>query len=164
MRIGVISDTHIPFFTRSIPQPVLESFATCDVIVHAGDIIESSVIEKLKTMAETRAVHGNMDSEELKRLLPDRLVFEVGGKRIGVTHGKGSGKKVLDEVRNIFDKKVDIVIFGHSHMPFNENIGGTLFFNPGSATDTLFQGKRTYGIITIEGDIVRGEIIEIGQG
>ena len=164
MRIGVLSDTHIPIFSRDIPTEVRTGLASCEIIVHAGDIVESRTIKELGKIAETKAVHGNMDSAELKRMLPESLVFEVGGKKIGVIHGRGSGKAVLDWVKGFFKSELDIVIFGHSHMPFNKKIGDTLFFNPGSATDILLSGKRTYGIIIIEGNEVCGEIIKIGKG
>lgn len=163
MRIGVISDTHIPIFTSEIPSEVRKVFSSCDLIVHAGDIVESRVIEEFRKIAETKAVHGNMDSEELQRMLPESLIFEVSGKKIGVIHGRGSGKTLLDLVRNFFKTKPDIIIFGHSHTPFNETIGGTLYFNPGSATDTMLSGKRTYGVISIEGDEIRSQIVEMGQ-
>ena len=163
MKIGVISDTHIPFFSREISSQVREGLASCDLIVHAGDIVETAALEEFCKIAETKAVHGNMDSDELKKILPESLVFEVEGKKIGLTHGKGSGKVVLTWVKSFFGNNMDIVIFGHSHAPFNEKIGGTLFFNPGSATDTIFSGTRTYGLIFIEGNNVRGEIVEIVQ-
>jgi uncharacterized protein len=161
MRIGVISDTHIPVFLSGIPTDVKNVFATCDMIVHAGDIVEEGVIDELRKIAETKAVHGNMDSDSLKRNLPASIVFDAGGKKIGLTHGKGTGKGVLEWVRAQFRGDLDIIIFGHSHTPLNEKIGNTLFFNPGSATDTVFSGKRTYGIITIDGEEARGEIFEI---
>jgi uncharacterized protein len=164
MRIGVISDTHIPFFAGEIPREVREELASCDLIVHAGDIVESSVLDELRKIAHTKAVKGNMDSDEIKRTLPESLVFDAEGKKVGVVHGKGSGKTVLSWVKNFFTNKPDVVIFGHSHIPFNEKIGSTLFFNPGSATDNIFSKKRTYGIIHIEGNDVRGEIVEISRG
>jgi len=161
VKIGVISDTHIPVFSKEIPRTVREAFTGCDIIVHAGDSVERKALEILSSIAETKAVKGNMDSFELKDTLPESIIFEMGGKRIGVTHGKGSGPRGLDSGRRVFKEKPDIVIFGHSHTPCNRVIDGTLFFNPGSATDKVFSGRRTFGIIEIKGDDVRGEIIEI---
>jgi uncharacterized protein len=161
MKIGVISDTHIPVFSKDLPAAVREAFLTCDLIVHAGDSIERSAIQMLRDITETKAVKGNMDSEDLKRDLPESIVFDCAGKKIGVTHGKGSGSKILDFVKKSFNQKLDVIIFGHSHTSFNQLIDGTLFFNPGSATDNVFSGRRTFGIIEINGDDVRGEIIEI---
>ena len=161
MKIGVISDTHIPVFSKDLPAAVREAFSTCDLIVHAGDSVERSAIEMLRDIAETKAVKGNMDSDDLQRTLPETIVFECGGKNIGVTHGKGAGSKLLDFVKKAFKQKLDIIIFGHSHASFNELIEGTLFFNPGSATDNVFSGRRSFGIIEINGNEIHGEIIEI---
>ncbi|HPN73159.1 MAG TPA: metallophosphoesterase family protein [Candidatus Omnitrophota bacterium] len=162
MRIGVISDTHIPIFSSGVPLEIRRVFSSCDLIVHAGDMVDVRAMEEFRKIAETKAVQGNMDSEDLKKTLPEHLMFEAGGKKIGVVHGRGSGKAVLEWVKDFFKSKPDIVIFGHSHLPFNEKIGGTLYFNPGSATDTMLSGKRTYGIISIENGDVKAEIVEIG--
>lgn len=161
MMIGVISDTHIPFSSKDIHPEVKKTFASCDLIIHAGDMVEASVLKELREISETKAVCGNMDSDELKKMLPESIVFEFGGKKIGVVHGKGTGKSILEWVKIFFGSKLDIVIFGHSHTPFIEKIGGTLFFNPGSATDTIFSKKRTYGLIHIEDNDVRGEILDV---
>lgn len=161
MKIGVISDTHIPIFANKLPKEVTDRLKECDLIIHAGDIVESSAIKDLEKIAEVKAVCGNMDSPELKHTLPEKLVFEVSGKKIGVTHGKGASFKVLKYVEEAFSQNLDIVIFGHSHLPFNEEKNGTLYFNPGSVTDNVFAKHRTFGIIEIDGDDIRAQIIEI---
>ena len=161
MKIGVISDTHIPVSAQKLPQKVYDYFKDCDLIIHAGDAVEVSVIEELGKLAETKAVRGNMDSLELKQRLPEKLVLNVGGKTIGVVHGKGPAFKVQDVVSGLFGGRMDIIIFGHSHVPFNEKKDGTLFFNPGSATDKVFSRYRSFGVIEIKGDDIRAEIIKI---
>jgi len=162
MKIGVISDTHIPFTAPNLPRKVREYFRKCDLIVHAGDIVDSSVIEDLEDMAETKAVAGNMDNEYLKKHLPKKLLFEVEGKKIGVMHGSGAPRKAKDIVEKEFVPRPDIIIFGHSHIPFNREEGGTLFFNPGSATDKVYSNKCTFGIIEIENGEIKAEIIDCG--
>jgi len=161
MKIGVIADTHIPVSARELPQKVYDYFSGCDLIIHAGDAVEMSVIEKLNAIAETRAVRGNMDSLEVRKRLPEKLVLKAGGKSIGVTHGTGSAFKVKEAALAAFSEKMDIIIFGHSHVPFNETIDGTLFFNPGSATDRVFARYRSFGVIEIEGDDIKARIIKI---
>ena len=66
MKIGVISDTHIPIAAPRLPQKVYDHFKDCDLIIHAGDAVEMSVIEDLGKLAEVKAVCGNMDSPEMK--------------------------------------------------------------------------------------------------
>ncbi|RKY41882.1 MAG: metallophosphoesterase [Candidatus Makaraimicrobium thalassicum] len=163
MRIGVIADTHIPVSAERLPRKVCDYFKECDLIIHAGDVVEMSVIRELKRLTETKAVWGNMDSPELKQCLPEKIIMEAAGKKIGVVHGKGPGFKVLKVVSGIFREKLDIIIFGHSHTPFNEKIDGTLFFNPGSATDRAFSSYCSFGVIEIDGDDVRAEIIKIEE-
>jgi len=161
MKIGVISDTHISLSSGKLPQKVYECFKDCDLIVHAGDAVEMPVIEELGKITEIKAVSGNMDSAELKECFSEKIVFEAEGKKIGVVHGKGSSSKIFRTVCGSFTKKMDIVIFGHSHVPFNEKRGDTLFFNPGSATDRVFAPYCSIGIIYIENGNIRGEIVKI---
>ena len=161
MKIGIIADTHIPVSVAKLPPKVLEFFKGCDLIIHAGDLLEMSVVEDLSKVAETKAVWGNMDGAEVRKNLPEKIEFEAAGKTIGVVHGRGSASKIVETVKAAFDKKPDIIIFGHSHVPVNKTIEGTLYFNPGSSTDRIFSPYRSVGIIKIEGDDIRAEIIRL---
>lgn len=161
MKIGVLADTHVPVSTDDLPQKVYDCLKGCDLIIHAGDIVEMKLLEKLGRIAETKAVCGNMDSPEVKKSLPNKLVLNVAGKKIGVIHGSGPGTKVINEVADAFSEKCDIIIFGHSHLTFNEKRGETLFFNPGSPTDKVFSVSRSFGIIEIEGNNIKAEIIKV---
>ncbi len=163
MKIGVIADTHIPVLANKLPRKVYEYFKDCDLIIHAGDLVEMSVLDELGKIAETKAVWGNMDSYEVKRCLPEKILLDVAGKKIGVVHGRGPAFKVVKIASRAFSKKPDIIIFGHSHTPFNEKRDGTLFFNPGSATDNVFPQNCSFGIIEIDGDRIRAEIIKIEE-
>ncbi len=160
MKIGVISDIHIPSAASHLPAEVRGYFKDCDFIIHAGDAVELSVLKELEEIAETKAVSGNMDNYELKQKLPEILVLEVGNKKVGVIHGFGATDKIIDKARQAFKQKMDVIIFGHSHVPFNCEIDGTLFFNPGSPTDKIFAPYRSIGIIEIN-DEIKAEIIRI---
>ena len=150
MRIGVIADTHAQA-VEDIPLSTLDVLERVDLIVHAGDITERAVLERFREIGEVKAVYGNMDSGELKRMLPDRRTLDIEGKQIGVCHGSGEPWEVAERVRLLFGE-VDVIIFGHSHLPFNEYTRGTLMFNPGRARDS-------FGIVTIEKEI-KAEIIK----
>jgi len=151
LKIGVLSDTHISSFAE-LPDKIVTTLAEVDMIIHAGDFTTKNVLDGLKQLGEVSAVCGNMDSNELKQLLPERVVLTLGGKRIGVTHGWGSPFAIEDRVSSLFSN-VDIIVFGHSHHSMNKVIHGILFFNPG-------QARNSFGILTI-GEEVKGEIIKV---
>ena len=159
VRIGVLSDTHIPVAAREIPGKVLELLGGVDLIVHAGDILQLTVLEELRELAEVRAVHGNMDTHSVREKLPEMDTFEVQGFKIGIIHGSGPHYGIESRIRERFNQ-VDVIIYGHSHLPKSEIIDGVLFFNPGSPTDKIFAPYNSFGILTIDKEI-KGKIIRI---
>ena len=163
MKIVVLSDTHIPIFTKKVSDKIYREIEDCDLVIHAGDIVDASFLTELESLAEVKAVKGNMDSYEIKQKLPEKLVIDAAGKKIGVIHGYGPGVKVQEVARQAFNKKVNIIIFGHSHTAVNKVVDGVLFFNPGSATDNITSRSCSFGVIKIEGDEIKSEIIECGQ-
>ena len=151
MKVGVIADTHAQTI-EEIPWSIMNALEDVDLIIHAGDFTERAVLEGLREIGEVKAVHGNMDTGELKRMLPDKRIIDVAGKQIGLSHGSGGPWGIAERVRPLFGE-VDIIIFGHSHLSCNEYIRGTLMFNPGRARDS-------FGIVTIEKEI-EAEIIRV---
>ncbi|MGD0352847.1 MAG: metallophosphoesterase family protein [Dehalococcoidia bacterium] len=151
MRIGVLSDTHI-HLAEEISAKVVRAFSRVDLIVHAGDFVGSEVLDGLKQLGEVKAVHGNVDSMKLRSLLPEKEIFMVGSKKIGITHGWGSPAGIENRVKDLLGD-VDIIIYGHSHRAKIEQIGEVLFFNPGP-------GWQSFGILTIDED-TKGEILRI---
>lgn len=164
MIIGVVSDTHIPDRANVLPQKILDEFAKVDMVIHAGDILDPDVLEKLRTVCpKVVAVRGNMDSDRIKNDLPAKVLIKIGARTIGITHGIGNPKNLPAYLENEFKKeKPDIVIFGHSHVPCNEERKGVLYFNPGSPTDTIFAPFRSYGIIEIN-DKVKARIVKLEE-
>jgi putative phosphoesterase len=144
MKIGVLSDTHL-YSTEDLPQQIKQAFSEVELIVHTGDFVTLEVLEKLRAMGEVKAVRGNMDSVEIKSLLPEKELIVVKGKRIGIIHGTGTPWGIENRVREQFEE-VDIILYGHTHQAKNEVIGGVLFFNPGAA-------KNSYGILQIDEDV-----------
>ncbi len=162
MRIGVISDTHIPDRAKDIPQKILEEFKNVDMIIHAGDLVDLNVLNKLKTVCNNvKAVWGNMDSDEVRKALPEKEILKIGNYNVGIMHGYGIPNKLIDLLTSVFkDSDVNLIVFGHSHAPFNEKREGILFFNPGSATDKIFSPYNSYGIIEIN-DKIDARIIRL---
>jgi len=151
LKIGVIADTHAQTL-EDVPWSIIDALEKVDLIVHAGDITERAVLEGLREIGEVKAVYGNMDSGELKRMLPDKRTIDVKGKQIGLIHGSGGPWGMAERVRPLFGD-VDIIIFGHSHLSCNEYIRGTLMFNPGRARDS-------FGVLTIDKEI-KAEIVRV---
>ncbi len=149
LKIGVLSDTHAHSI-EDIPQKVVDFLSNVDLIVHAGDFTAMEVLDGLKKLGKLKAVQGNMDSIAIRRELPIKEVIEVGGKRIGITHGSGGPWGIEQRVRRMFGQ-VDVIVYGHSHESKNKVIDGVLFFNPGKASES-------FGMLVIEQD-VKGEIM-----
>lgn len=158
-RIAVISDTHIPKAAQDLPESVYNELENVDLILHAGDLVEMAVLQKLQNIAPTRAVQGNMDMDEVKAALPEKDIIEVEKFKIGLIHGYGSPGRLVTTVSNEF-KNVDVIVFGHSHSPFSERVKNTLFFNPGSPTDKIFAPYNSFGILEV-GEEIKGRIIRL---
>lgn len=161
MRVGVISDTHIPASARRVPDEALLAFDGVEMILHAGDITDWEVIETLERVAPVAAVRGNVDDgEEAERLRP-WMIVPVAQYRIGLTHGAGKPRDLMERVHQQFlDKEVHAVVFGHTHEPVAEWLGGVFMFNPGSPTAPRNGSGRTVGILRLDDDL-RGDIIPL---
>jgi putative phosphoesterase len=161
MKIGVLSDTHIPRTASKIPDEIYSAFKDVDLILHAGDLTEMPVLDELKKLARTEAVRGNLDSCDVQKALPEKRIIKAGRFLIGLIHGYGAPFSVMAAVKKEFSKEsVDVIVFGHSHSAINETRGGILFFNPGSPTDKIFAKYNSYGILTVNNKI-KGELIKI---
>ncbi len=161
MRIAVLADTHIPKSAQDIPDIVYKEIKGADLIIHAGDITEKWVIEKLGKLAPVKAVYGNMDSGAVQKSLPEKLIVTAGAMRIGVTHGQGAPDGLIEYAGMLFrDDDVNAVIFGHSHSSVNVLKDGILYFNPGSPTDKIFASVNSFGILDV-GDKITGTIKRI---
>lgn len=158
MRIGAISDTHIPARARTIPSVVFHGLVGVDMIIHAGDILDMNVLAELTALAPVYAVYGNVDPVETRQRLPRTRVVEALGWRIGVVHGDGAGGSTPDRALKSFSD-VHCVVFGHSHQAMCERRGSVLLFNPGSPTDKRFSERYSYGILTVTEAGITGEII-----
>jgi len=158
MKIGVVSDTH----SKRLPRQMKKDFAGVDVIFHVGDFCDPDTCRQLAEIKPVKGVCGNMDDEQIIRQFPRREIVSCGHRRIGLCHGEGAPGTILERVRQEFKKdKVDAVIFGHSHQPFNEKIEGVLYFNPGSPTDMIFAPYRSYGILEVTDEGIQGKIIKV---
>jgi uncharacterized protein len=153
--IGVVSDTHLPRFGRSLPAALIEGLEAARVqrILHLGDMTEALVAPLFEAIAPFDGVAGNNDGPELVERFTRRKVVEVAGVRFGLTHGDlGFGRTSAERAAGFFaPDEVDAVLFGHSHMPHLERlVDGRLLLNPGSPTDKRAQPRYSYALIAID--------------
>lgn len=152
MKVGILSDTHIRK-GRTLPRFVWDALCDVDTIFHAGDLVTASVLEELALLAPVIAVRGNGDW--LVEELPDKTIIQLDFLKVGITHGYlGKGKNTSERAFNTFGKdKVDLIVFGHSHIPYKSFVDGVLMFNPGSPTDRRGQPHFSIGLMTIEEEL-----------
>jgi uncharacterized protein len=158
-KVGIISDTHIPHF-KQLPAATWQHFKDVELIIHAGDLSVLSVVSELETIAPVVAVQGNIEYEEVILKLPIKREVNVGYCRIGIVHILGDSSNRARLARREFPQ-AHVVVYGHSHIPYNQEHGGQLLFNPGSATDRRRQPRCSLGLLHIDDDTqsVRGELI-----
>ena len=158
MKIGVISDTHLKGYDERLKIICEDYFSDVGLILHAGDLVDISVLDAFEAK-EVKAVWGNMDPPEVRKLLPDKLVLDLNGFKVGLIHGWGAPFGIEKKLRKKFGD-IDCLVYGHTHRAVNRVRGNILFFNPGSVTDKRYSENNTIGILEIN-DKVTGKIIEL---
>ncbi len=160
--IGLISDTHIPSRARTLPKEIFTIFQNVDYIIHAGDIVELSVIDELEQIAPVLAVHGNMDHPDVKAALPQLNTLKILDKKIGVIHDPNVlfGMEHMRKLAKT--NSFNVLIYGHTH---NANIKweeNTLYINPGSPTSpSSLLNKPSVALLKITKDKITPEIVHI---
>jgi uncharacterized protein len=149
-RLGVISDTH-----GLLRPEVLTALAGVDLIIHAGDVGDPRVLDRLERIAPVHAVRGNTDRGEWAQALPPTRVLEVENIHIYVLH-------------ELFALDLDpaaaglaAVIYGHSHSPHLERKNGVLYLNPGSAGPRRFTLPVSLALVEIKGNGLEAEFIDL---
>jgi putative phosphoesterase len=134
-------------------------FAGVDAILHAGDIGKLEIIERLEAIAPVFAVEGNND---WFGAYPTERLEEMNGRRVLIRHIFGELHQ-LDraELALLETRRPDLLVFGHSHRPYREQLNDTLLFNPGSAGPRRFNLPRTVGLLTLTGVSIETEIIDL---
>ena len=139
MQVGVISDTH------GLLRPEAEAWlAGVDHIVHAGDIGDPAIVPHLERIAPTTAIRGNVDAAPWAEAYPEETTVRLAGRVVRVVHDLAS----LDPAAL---RGVDVLVFGHSHRPSVETVGGVLHLNPGSAGRRRFSLPVTLAILDLSG-------------
>ena len=163
MRIAVVSDTHSPRFWKGCPPKVARVLDGADAILHAGDVCTAGTLDELAQFAPVHVVLGNNDGPDVAAWgAPETLELELGGLRIAMIHDSGPAKGRAPRLRRMFPS-AHLVVFGHSHIPWDETHDGQRAFNPGSPTDKRRQPHPTVGELTITGgQLERVRIVDVG--
>lgn len=155
MRLLIISDTHIPARAKNLPSEVWDEVDRADIVMHAGDWVVPALLDELEDRAiRLIGVFGNNDGAELRRRLPEVARATLDGLRVAVVHETGG--KAGRELRADRDyQDVDLLIFGHSHIPWDTvSPGGLRLLNPGSPTDRRRQPACTYRTASVHDGVL----------
>jgi uncharacterized protein len=145
VQLLLIADTHVPRRARTLPAEVWAAVVAADVVVHAGDWADVSLLDELEVRAKRLvAVYGNNDGPAIRARLPEVARVELDGLRLGVVHETGSStgrERRCDEAH----PDLEVLVFGHSHIPWDTTTPrGMRLLNPGSPTDRRRQPHHTY--------------------
>jgi len=139
------SDTHVPQRSRDLPESLWSAMSEADVVIHAGDWVDVALLDLFEERSRRLvAVHGNNDHGRLRERLPEVARVEIEGLRFAVVHETG-GAKGREERCAVRFPDTDVLVFGHSHIPWDTTApGGLRLLNPGSPTDRRRQPHGTF--------------------
>lgn len=167
VRIGLISDTHMPQRWPELPARVAEVFAGVQLILHAGDLGELWVLDHLSTIAPVIAVHGNDETPDAKSQLPYQQVLAVAGVRILLCHSHHPDRAAEQASRRSDDwlpklrrhtaqaagAGATVYVFGHFHVPLSRELDGVLLVNPGAiASGSVLTRQKVQSVALLEID------------
>lgn len=152
MKIGLVSDTHMPRAAKALPAALRSRLIAhqVELILHLGDFTTLAVAELFEEIAPFDAVAGNNDDHEIRHRFGLKKIIVAGGLRLGMVHGDGVRKSTLERALDAFaDETPDVILFGHSHMPYCRRHGERWVINPGSPTEKRRHSHYSYGILEI---------------
>jgi putative phosphoesterase len=149
-RVLLLADTHLPKRAKALPERVWAEVDAADVVVHAGDWVDVTLLDALEQRARRLVgVYGNNDGPPLRGRLPEVAHVELDGVRLSVVHETGGAAGREKRCAAAFPD-TDVVVFGHSHIPWDTVApGGLRLLNPGSPTDRRRQPHCTYMTLTL---------------
>lgn len=161
MLVALVSDTHLPRGSRVLPPECVERLRRADLILHAGDLTSVVFLEQVRALGPpVHAVAGNVDEPALQAALPQEIVVDAGGARIGMLHVPGHAKGREERLAARFPGCA-AVVYGHTHLPQVERVRGVWILNPGSPTERRRAPTRTMIELSVAGGTVEPELIEL---
>jgi uncharacterized protein len=155
VRLLILADTHVPRRARDLPDQVWDAVADADLVVHAGDWVDVSLLDGVESRAAgVLGCWGNNDGPELRARLPEVGYADLAGLRLGVVHETGPATGRERRCATEFPD-LDVLVFGHSHIPWDTTTDtGLRLLNPGSPTDRRRQPHGTY----LTAEVSRGRL------
>ena len=158
MRLVILADTHVPRRARDLPAQLWRDIDRADVVVHAGDWVDESLLDAVEARARRLiGVWGNNDGPPLRRRLPEVARADLDGLRLAVVHETGPRTGREARADRAFPD-TDVLVFGHSHIPWDTvTPTGLRLLNPGSPTDRRRQPTATY----LTANVRRGRLTDV---
>jgi putative phosphoesterase len=170
MRIGLISDTHMPGSLRELWPQAIEAFKDVDCVLHAGDLHTLDIVDQLSRLAPTYVARGNGDTGLHDDRLKDCWLLELKGIQVGMVHRFPSPERrppnvIQDHLNRHFETIPRVMVYGHTHMEAIHTVNGTLCVNPGSPTLPHNKQLRygTIGFIEIGDDRITASIHQLTE-
>ena len=161
MRIVLLSDTHSPRRWKRCPSAVARVLDGADAILHAGDVCLPETLDELAEFGPVHAVRGNNDGPDVAAWgAPETLQLNFDGLRVAMVHDSGQANGRGARLKAQFPD-ADLVVFGHSHIPWDEIYAGQRAVNPGSPTDRRRQPHGTIVDLTITGGRPAVRFVEV---
>ncbi|MDX6236638.1 MAG: uncharacterized protein QOG10_1453 [Kribbellaceae bacterium] len=158
MQVVLLSDTHLPVRAKKLPAQLWVAIDAADVVIHAGDWVSVAVLDELEGRSrQLIGCWGNNDGPELRARLPEVARVSLDGLSVAVVHETGASKGREERCEKAYPD-VDVLVFGHSHIPWDTTTPrGLRLLNPGSPTDRRRQPFCTYQTARI----VSGQLTEV---
>lgn len=167
MRIGLITDTHLPAALKRLWPEVHAAFAGVDLIWHGGDIVRASVLDELEEIAPTFAARGNNDVGWKDPRLAHTQWLDVDGHRLAMVHDMEPEDEPIDVLfsRYLGGRRADVIVTGHTHFERMDFRDGVLQVNTGSAVHPHLWSTRlgTVGVLEVDATGIRAEIVRLGE-
>lgn len=124
LKLVFLADTHVPKRARNLPERVWAAVESADVVFHAGDWVEPALLDEFEERSTLLlGVHGNNDGPELRRRLPETARITLDGVRFAMVHETGPAKGRDLRCESLYPD-ADVLVFGHSHIPWDTTSPG----------------------------------------
>ncbi len=167
LRVGLLTDTHLPSTIRQLWDEVKEAFAGVDLILHGGDIVTSRVLDWLEDIAPTLAARGNNDGGWDDPRMQDLQLLDLEGWRVVMIHDMEPEDRPIEDLKNVYlqGKPADIIVTGHTHFERLDYRDGVLQLNSGSPTHPHLWSTRlgTVGLLDLAPGKIVARVVRLGE-